>query len=921
MSRYTNASNKQPDSSLSRALLLLALLLVLAPVTAAQEEGAPVLSVAAVVDGIAAEEEVMDLIPIKAGDPFSRKAAADSLRRLYATGLFSDVRIDNDGREGIRLTYVLARRYSVRRIIFFGSDNLPRRSLNEGLYSLREGDPFSESRLSRAEGEIRNILHREGYLQAGVQSEQEKVPSTSQLDILFDIDKGRQLTVSSIVFVGDVILNRSRLHRTIKTRVGEPYIPALLEKDVEILKQMYHDQDYRQIEISVSAEKVNEKTGTVDLTLEVFPRDKIEIIINGAEVPLELLKPIWEARIFEEWGLSEGEAKIQQYLRKKGFLFAKITSSIQRENNAFQVIHTVDKGRRYKLKKVEFSGNDSFDDERLKEELDIHDNIPLIGGIDGARLFELPTEMEYFYMSKGFPDPLIHLQFKLEEETAVPIFQIEEGRREVIESIAFEGESLFDGRTLLQQISSVENGPFVQIGVQKDIWKIEEYYLNEGVRGSEINVQVERLEGDRFSVRFRITEGIPVRINSIMLSGNDVTRKRTILREVLLKPGDKASYALIRESKRRLEKLGIFSDVKIEEIQLDDGTENLHIRVLEGDRNYISLGLGLETETEPRTFAIWDNPYRLRGTLEFIRSNIFGTANQFSVVGQLSIQDQRLVVSWEQPTLFGLPLESYLNGWIERERRTSYSFDRRGISLSSIKTIADRGNLIFLGTMRLTRTTLFELEIPESEVDRQHFPYSTTSISGSFIWDRRDDPFNPQKGFFLSSVIEWAYPLFDTESDYQKLFTKYQGYQSLLPGVMFSSTIRMGLGRGRMPIHERFFGGGSNSFRGVEFDGLGPRDPVSTKPVGGKGLLIFNFELTYPLLKDMPNLAGVVFYDVGNVFGKRSDLNFDGLRNAAGLGLRYKTPLGPVRFEIGWNLNGPVGERKARIFITLGNVF
>ena len=79
--------------------------------------------------------------------------------------------------------------------------------------------------------------------------------------------------------------------------------------------------------------------------------------------------------------------------------------------------------------------------------------------------------------------------------------------------------------------------------------------------------------------------------------------------------------------------------------------------------------------------------------------------------------------------------------------------------------------------------------------------------------------------------------------------------------------------------------------------------------------------MTYPLLKDMPNLAGVVFYDVGNVFGKRSDLTFDGLRNAAGLGLRYKTPLGPVRFEIGWNLNGPVGERKARIFITLGNVF
>ncbi|MCJ7680732.1 MAG: hypothetical protein MUP70_08405, partial [Candidatus Aminicenantes bacterium] len=265
MLRYTSASNKQPNYCRSWALLLLGLLVVLYPSAAAQEEGVPVLSVSAVVDGNVADDEMMELIPIKAGDSFSRKAAADSIRRLYATGFFSDVRIDNEGDEGIRLKYVLTGRYTVRKIVFFGSDNLPRRSLHEGLYSLREGQPFSESRLSKAEDEILSILRREGYLQAHVQSAQEKVPSTSHIDILFDIDKGRQLSVSSLEFKGDVILNRSRLRRAIKTRVGEPYIPALLEKDVELLKQMYHDLDFRQIEISVSLEQVNEKTGTVDL--------------------------------------------------------------------------------------------------------------------------------------------------------------------------------------------------------------------------------------------------------------------------------------------------------------------------------------------------------------------------------------------------------------------------------------------------------------------------------------------------------------------------------------------------------------------------------------------------------------------------------------------------------------------------------
>ena len=921
MSRYTNDSNKGPACRRARARLFICLLLTLSFFAAAREDDVLVLSVSAVIDGTAADEEMMDLIPVKAGDVFSRKAVGDSIRRLYATGLFSDVRIYDDEEDGIRLQYVLSRRYTVRRIVFFGSDNLPRKNLNDGMYSLREGQPFSESLLMKVEDEIKRVLRQEGYVQARVQSTYEKFLSTAKIDILFEIDKGRQLTVSSLAFSGDVILKQSRLRRNMKTRVGDAFSPALLEKDIDVLKQLYHDLDYRQVEISVSEERVDEKNGTVDLTLDVFPREKIEIIVNGANVPLELLKPIWEARIFEEWGLSEGEAKIQQYLRKKGYLFTQISSSIEKGENAFRVIHTVTKGRRFKLKKVEFRGNNTFDEKRLREELDVYGSIPLIGGIDGARLFELPAELENFYKSEGFPDAQILLQFNLDEDTAVPVFQIEEGRREIIQSLTFEGESLFDRDTLGGQISSFSGGPFVQIIVQKDIWKIEEYYLNAGIRGTVIQSRIARLEGENYSVHFLIKEGTPVFINSIMMTGNNVTRRKTILREVLLKSGDPASYALIRESKRRLEKLGIFSDVKIEEILLEDGTENLLIRVLEGDRNYVSLGLGLETETEPRTFAIWNNPYRLRGTLEFIRSNIFGTANQFSIVGQLSIQDQRLVASWEQTTLFGLPLESYLNGWIERERRTSYSFDRRGVSLSSIKTLADREKLIFLGTLRLARTTLFELEIPESEVDRQHFPYSTTSISGSLIWDRRDDPFNPQRGFFLSSVLEWAYPLFDSESDYQKLFTKYQSYQSLLPGVMFSSTIRMGLGRGRMPIHERFFGGGSNSFRGVEFDGLGPKDPVSGKPVGGKLLLIFNFELTYPLMRDFPDLAGVVFYDIGDVFAERSQLSFAGLSNAAGFGLRYRTPLGPVRLEIGWNLNAPYGERKARLFITIGNVF
>jgi outer membrane protein insertion porin family len=211
--------------------------------------------------------------------------------------------------------------------------------------------------------------------------------------------------------------------------------------------------------------------------------------------------------------------------------------------------------------------------------------------------------------------------------------------------------------------------------------------------------------------------------------------------------------------------------------------------------------------------------------------------------------------------------------------------------------------------------------IPESEVDRQFFPYSATYLSGSFFWDRRDDSFNPEKGWFLSSVAEWAFPLFKAESNYLKTYTKYQHFFPLLSRLNFSLTARLGLGRGRMPIPERFFAGGSNSFRGEPFDELGPKVPVTQVPVGGKALLLFNFELKFPLLSALKELSGVVFYDWGNVFSKRSDFSLADLQNAVGIGVRYRTPLGPLRFELGWNLDDPQRRGSPLAFITIGNVF
>ena len=511
------------------------------------------------------------------------------------------------------------------------------------------------------------------------------------------------------------------------------------------------------------------------------------------------------------------------------------------------------------------------------------------------------------------------LNFNMDGNKIKALFYIEEGSQEKIKTISLKGGSLFKPDELLKQIRSFAGGPFFRPNIQRDVERLENFYLEQGVRGTEIKPTIRKVRKDRYSLLFDIKEGKRVKIGKILIMGNVITNKGTILRELRVKEGNYAYYQSIRETKTRLEKLGVFTEVKIEEVLTSPEKENLIISLREGERNYISLGIGLETKNEPQTFAVWNNVIRPRGTAELIRSNIFGRAFQLSRVGQFSIKEKRGVISWEQPYFFGLPLQTYLNAWLEREERKSFSFDRRGISFTAIKSISK--NKMFLSTLRWARTTLFNLQISESEIDRQHSPFSASSVSGSFIWDRRDDPFNPEKGSFFSFVLEWAYPLFKAESSYLKNFIKYQNFLPVFPGITLSSTFRLGLGRGNMPIHERFFGGGSNSFRGEEFDELGPKDPDSLNPVGGKALLLLNFELTFPFLPSFRDLFGTFFYDKGNVFAKRKNVGLASLQDALGVGIRYRTPLGPIRFELGWNLDAPEGEKKVLAFITIGNVF
>ncbi|MCD6192671.1 MAG: outer membrane protein assembly factor BamA [Candidatus Aminicenantes bacterium] len=872
------------------------------------------------IDGRDETATYQDLIPLQIGEKVTPRKISEAVKSLYQTKLFSDIEVIERGRGNY--IFRLARIKIVRHLIIYGKKEIPFRLVRSRVYSLQEGAPFFTDLLPKVLEEIRQALKEEGYFEPQIDFLVDEDPVNQAVDLLFRVRSYKRYRIKSIHFSATAPLGEEEVKKSLKVKEGQIYVPANLQKELEELKQLYYEQGFRRVETKVEKIIFKPDSSEVEIVIGIFPKEKMEISIKGYDIPLSMIKPLWGSNVFEEWALAEGEAKIIQYLRKKGYLFASVSSKIERRGDILRVIYDITPGSKFRIGNIVFKGISYFSTEELKKQLEIQSNLPFLQEIDGARLFQLPREIKLFYMIYGFPETQVNLNFERHGRKITPIYYINEGPQQVVADIIFEGNKSFTPAELKAEIVSRKGGPFFRPNIQKDIEKLDAFYANHGFRGTKISAEVREKDENQFIIRFKIKEGQVVRVKKIVITGAKITRQRVILRELRIQEGDIADAARIRLTKSRLEKLGIFSEVRLEEQPIDQGEINLIINLREGERNYMGLGLGLETKEGPKALELWNAVIRPRGTAEFIRSNVLGTGAQLSLVGQLSLKETRGVLSWEQPYFFGLPMQTYLNAWLEREERRSYAYDRRGISLTTIRNLTKPEDFVILFTLRLARTSLYKLFVAESEVDRQHFPFSTTSVSGSFVWDRRDDAFNPTRGFFLSSSLEWAYPLFNAESNFQKVFSKFQYYYSLsLPQLTFSATARLGLGRGRIPIHERFFGGGSHSFRGTEFDELGPKDPESGNPVGGKALFILNLEMTFPLISELRYLQGAVFYDSGRVFQERRQFNPLEFQHALGLGLRYKTPLGPVRFEIGWNLNPSPGEKSFHLFLTIGNVF
>ena len=408
---------------------------------------------------------------------------------------------------------------------------------------------------------------------------------------------------------------------------------------------------------------------------------------------------------------------------------------------------------------------------------------------------------------------------------------------------------------------------------------------------------------------FVIKPGPVYMFGTVTVEGNDKVESYIISREATFKPGEVYSLTKINETQANIFQLGLFRSVVIDPVY----NENRHIAdmkiaVKERKQGSVKFGVGYGTEDKLRGQAIWT------------KRNFFGGGRRLEVAGKFSFITQRVETSVIQPYIVGR--DSSLTGALNFQRDDVPSFEGESFLTTAQlqKDFAQYYSTFGSFNVQFSRVQKSARRSPE-EKSRENF--FLTFFNTGLERDTTDSILNPTRGFVVSTGLESSFRAMLSDVNYLKGTLELRGYKKLYRMVL-AKKITIGViqpfgstGTFDIPIFKRFFAGGSTSMRGFPFQKLGPLSE-GKDPLGGNSLLVGSFEVRYPIYGDF---GGVVFFDYGNVFADEWSFPLGDIKYAPGVGLRYDTIIGPVRFDVGYALNPEPGIRRVQFFISIGQAF
>jgi outer membrane protein insertion porin family len=773
-----------------------------------------------------------------------------------------------------------------------------------------------------------------------------------------------KVALKDIKITGNVRVEDDGIRLHLKSRAGDIFDPTIVDQDVKAIYRMGFFDD---VQAELSPDGV--------LTYAVKEKPYIrEVKIQGAsQVSKEKVESafgIGARTILDRTKVAEGIDKLRKFYNEQGYVNAAVDYSVSVEDNN-QAVITLDitEGNRLLIKRITFEGNKAFSEGELKgliatKEEWIFSFITNRGVLDRDMLTNDVAILSNHYNDNGYVEHKIDEPVILRARDGLEVvFRVSEGPQYRVGKVEIGGELIQDGQNMLKSVKLTTGQIFRGSRLREDITTLTDMYSNKGFAFVQVDPITKVNATDKnVDVALVITKGPPVYFNRVLVAGNTKTRDKVVRRELVTNEQELFSSSKITQSRNALQRTGYFEDVQLttKKTEQPDAVDLL-VDVKEGPTGQFQVGGGYSSGDG---FIFSTN---------ISEKNFMGKGQGVSGNFAIGSRRQDYILNLNDPYFNDTKVALGIDLFNTNRAFTDFDERKLGFSVNTNYPLKDF-SMPFFGADRpvkevgsdelasnspvsmwdymrggvaygLTREKIGGIDPAATQAIKDEKGTSlTSSVTPGITYDSRDHFFAPTEGTksafsvkmaglggdsrFIKSDLSgrWHYPLLKDPN--------WGGNYVLALGGQLGYGIGLATrsdGKKDLPLFERYFLGGIDSVRGFSERSLGPREPscvtdTSTTPstvtchgsdvIGGSTAAVMNTELLFPIMEQY-GVRGVAFFDMGNAFA--NGINFGDLRRSVGAGVRWMSPFGPLRVELGFPLNKKPGDDTSVLGFSIGS--
>lgn len=755
------------------------------------------------------------------------------------------------------------------------------------------------------EGKALYTIFAQGKGTAGISSISAQLRTNILLKIAAD------MRIAKIEFKGNRKIESSALGQVIKSAKGNLFSEAEITSDIKAIYKMGYFDD-------VAADVTDSPEGKI---IAFILKEKAlisEIRIKGNKAieksEIEGVLTFKVQQVLNPEKIVASTDKIKALYDNKGYYNAEIKYVIDREGDKnVNITYNITENERLYVKAISFEGNRAFTSKELKNLLSLQEwgffhFFTDSGILKKDQLKQDTDKLNAFYLNHGFINAQVgEPQITHDKKGIYVKIPIVEGKQFKVGKVDITGESLTVSRSeLLNKLNIRKKEFYDRDAIMKDMEYLTQACNDDGYAYADVVPRtVPQEKTQTVDVTFNIKKGHEVFFNRITITGNTKTRDKVIRRQLAFNEGDLYSSSKLKSSYMALNRLRYFEEINFQtEKGPDEALTDVNINIKEKPTGMFSIGAGYSAQDH----AI--------GTAQISQQNLFGRGQILSLRASVGGLSNMYELSFIEPWLFDMPLWSKFDLWSAHREYDSYNLNTQGFGMTFGYPLWPYVTG-YVG-YRLFRNDVADVQDTASSIIKQEEGKTTESVvSFTLTKDTTDDYMFPTKGYKNSGTIDYAGGPLQGSTDYIRYGAKSAWFHPLPLDTVFSVRGRAGYiqrtGDTDVPIFERYYLGGIDTLRGLR--DVGPRDPSTNDPVGGFTMLCFNFEYIFPLVKNA-GMKGVIFFDTGNAWD--TGWHLDDMRKTAGVGVRWYSPIGPLRLEWGYVLDQKENEGSNRFEFTIG---